>query len=334
MTATARRQPEGSLVYILEQTDLYLRVQDGVRQVQLGTYIPLPNEDGNEVAAVEPPPVVSYSPDHHSNIHPLLPAQPDHHHPFQPDPRYYPNFHHPSQPDPHYPAPTDPRFPSYTDRINQPDGRYTQDRTYYPDSRYPVTPQRPPYRPTSAAQGPVHHHTSGPGLHLIALNSPQTGAMRGIHRADLMCFTQAQAIGMKGTFRAFLSAKLQDLHSIVRRVDRDSLPIVNLKDEVLFDSWDNVFKNGRMKDNVPIYSFDGKNVLTDNTWPEKMVWHGSTSSGQRNIDSYCETWRVGEQTLTGIASSLWSGNLLQQSSSSCSSSYIVLCIENSYHSTS
>lgn len=35
MTATARRQPEGSLVYILDQTDLYLRVRDGIRQVQV-----------------------------------------------------------------------------------------------------------------------------------------------------------------------------------------------------------------------------------------------------------------------------------------------------------
>lgn len=38
MTATARRQPEGSLVYILDQTDLYLRVRDGLRQVQVGVY--------------------------------------------------------------------------------------------------------------------------------------------------------------------------------------------------------------------------------------------------------------------------------------------------------
>ena len=74
MTATARRHPEGSLVYVLDQTDLYLRVRDGVRQVQvnidlnrehksagmaqkhfnnfgfsfifqLGGYIPLPRED-------------------------------------------------------------------------------------------------------------------------------------------------------------------------------------------------------------------------------------------------------------------------------------------------
>uniref|UniRef100_A0A3Q4H7K7 Collagenase NC10/endostatin domain-containing protein n=1 Tax=Neolamprologus brichardi TaxID=32507 RepID=A0A3Q4H7K7_NEOBR len=174
MTATARRQPEGSLVYILDQTDLYLRVRDGVQYI-------------------------------------------------------FTSWH--------------------------------------------VSPQ----------------------LHLIALNSPQTGSMRGIRGADFLCFTQAQAIGMKGTFRAFLSSRLQDLHSIVRKTDRQNLSVVNLKDEVLFDSWDDIFSGGRMKENVSIYSFDGKDVLHDNTWPEKMVWHGSTSRGERHVDSFCETWRVGEQ---------------------------------------
>lgn len=53
--------------------------------------------------------------------------------------------------------------------------------------------------------------------------------MRGIRGADFLCFTQAQAIGMRGTFRAFLSSRLQDLHSIVRKTDRDRLPILNLK---------------------------------------------------------------------------------------------------------
>lgn len=61
-----------------------------------------------------------------------------------------------------------------------------------------------------------------------------------------------------------------------------------------------------------------------------MMWHGSTGGGQRNVDSFCETWRVGNPALTGMASSLQSGSLLQQTSSSCSSSYVVLCIENSY----
>uniref|UniRef100_A0A3B5A6L9 Collagenase NC10/endostatin domain-containing protein n=1 Tax=Stegastes partitus TaxID=144197 RepID=A0A3B5A6L9_9TELE len=190
MAATARRQPEGSLVYVIEQTDLYLRVRDGVRQVL----------------------------------------------------------------------------------------------------------QLVVWKVLSVGIVNVLHC---PQLHLVALNSPQTGAMRGIRGADFMCFTQAQAIGMKGTFRAFLSARLQDLHSIVRKADRDSMPIVNLKLKYQL-YWDAIFNDGRMKDRVPIYSFDGRDVLSDSAWPEKTMWHGSTSGGQRHVDSFCETWRVGERALTGM----------------------------------
>ncbi|MEQ2200337.1 hypothetical protein XENOCAPTIV_027793 [Xenoophorus captivus] len=53
--------------------------------------------------------------------------------------------------------------------------------------------------------------------------------MRGIRGADFLCFQQARAVGLKGTFRAFLSSKLQDLYTIVRRSDRDGYPIMNLK---------------------------------------------------------------------------------------------------------
>lgn len=169
-------------------------------------------------------------------------------------------------------------------------------------------------------------------MHLIALNSPQVGNMRGIRGADFLCFQQARAVGLKGTFRAFLSSKLQDLYSIVRKSDRETLPIVNLKDQVLFRSWESLFSDSesRMKDNAPIYSFDGRDVLRDSAWPEKMIWHGSSGRGHRQTDNYCETWRAGDRAVTGLASSLQAGQLLQQTSSSCSSSYIVLCIENSY----
>lgn len=65
--------------------------------------------------------------------------------------------------------------------------------------------------------------------------------------------------------------------------------------------------------------------------PEKMLWHGSTSGGQRHTEGFCEAWRSGEQTQSGLAAPLYSGSsLLQQQSGSCSSSYVVLCIENSY----
>lgn len=64
--------------------------------------------------------------------------------------------------------------------------------------------------------------------------------------------------------------------------------------------------------------------------PDKMIWHGSTSEGRQQVAGFCEAWRVGDQGQTGMASSLQSGSLLQQTSSSCASSYVVLCIENSY----
>lgn len=131
-------------------------------------------------------------------------------------------------------------------------------------------------------------------LHLIALNAPHTGNMRGIRGADFLCFQQARAIGLKGTFRAFLSSKLQDLYTIVRRSDRDNFPIVNLKvshhsrapcalclnnqilnhvlssiqDQVLFRSWESMFGDDASKilESVPIYSFDGRDIFRDSAW--------------------------------------------------------------------
>lgn len=35
MIASARRQTEGALIYVLDRNDLYLRVRDGVRQVMV-----------------------------------------------------------------------------------------------------------------------------------------------------------------------------------------------------------------------------------------------------------------------------------------------------------
>lgn len=307
----------------MDRSDLYLRVQNGVRQVMLGDYKPFYVDLDNEVAAVEPPPVVPYSQDHTANngaeqiSPPHQPVDLPRENPSPPE-TFYPEPQYPPLPDSRYPPNTDSRYDSGQSPIRYPE-------------RYPVTPRRPS-PPVNQPEG--HTHTSGPGLHLIALNSPQVGNMRGIRGADFMCFQQARAVGLKGTFRAFLSSKLQDLYSIVRRFDRDTLPIVNLKDQVLFRSWESLFSDSesRMKDGASIYSFDGRDVLRDSAWPEKMIWHGSNGKGHRQTDNYCETWRTGDRAVTGLSSSLQTGQLLHQTPSSCSSSYIVLCIENSYMS--
>lgn len=64
--------------------------------------------------------------------------------------------------------------------------------------------------------------------------------------------------------------------------------------------------------------------------PQKSIWHGSDAKGRRLPESYCETWRTEERAVTGQASSLGSGKLLEQMASSCQHAFVVLCIENSF----
>uniref|UniRef100_A0A672GEW9 Collagenase NC10/endostatin domain-containing protein n=1 Tax=Salarias fasciatus TaxID=181472 RepID=A0A672GEW9_SALFA len=169
-------------------------------------------------------------------------------------------------------------------------------------------------------------------LHLVALNAPLKGDMRGIRGADFQCYQQARSMGLTATFRAFLSSHLQDLATIVRKADRNDMPVVNLRGEVLFSSWMSIFSGngGTFDPSTPIYSFDGRNVMTDSAWPEKLVWHGSSTVGIRLTTNYCEAWRTADMAVTGQAALLQTGRLLGQHARSCSSHYIVLCIENTY----
>lgn len=48
----------------------------------------------------------------------------------------------------------------------------------------------------------------------------------------------------------------------------------SLQDQVLFRSWESLFSDSesRMKDNAPIYSFDGRDVLRDSAWWVPVLW--------------------------------------------------------------
>lgn len=61
--------------------------------------------------------------------------------------------------------------------------------------------------------------------------------------------------------------RIQNLDSIVRPADRD-LPVVNTRGDVLFNSWNGIFngQGGFFSQAPRIYSFSGKNVLTDSSW--------------------------------------------------------------------
>lgn len=115
--------------------------------------------------------------------------------------------------------------------------------------------------------------------------------MHGVQNADYSCYRQSRRAGLKGTFRAFLASRIQNIDSIVRYQDRD-LPVVNMKvcaifrsnspcveiglvtsfcifqGEVLFNSWKSLFSgDGALFSQQPrIYSFSGKNIFTDLSW--------------------------------------------------------------------
>ncbi|XP_054479037.1 collagen alpha-1(XVIII) chain-like isoform X2 [Anoplopoma fimbria] len=166
-------------------------------------------------------------------------------------------------------------------------------------------------------------------LNLVALNQPHSGDMMGLDTADRMCYEQAKAMGLAPNYRAFISSHRQDLVHVVYPSLRETLPVTNLRGDVMFRNWRTIFNGdgGPMDARIPIYSFDGRDVLADPFWPLKSIWHGSTSRGLRVVDKHCETWQADHMSVMGQSSSLTSGLLLGQQTRSCSNQYIVLCIE-------
>ncbi|EFX83192.1 hypothetical protein DAPPUDRAFT_48458, partial [Daphnia pulex] len=163
----------------------------------------------------------------------------------------------------------------------------------------------------SAAENLVPRIAEGPSLRLVALNEPLSGDMGGIQRVDYACFRQARQAGLRGTFRAFLASRVQNLDTIVRSSDRE-FPVVNLRGEVLFRTWNDLFRGGRASEFASaarqqrhdIYSFNNRNIFNDIVWPQKVVWHGAGPSGERQLDSYCDAWTSSDAKTLGVAASL------------------------------
>jgi hypothetical protein len=146
---------------------------------------------------------------------------------------------------------------------------------------------------------------------------------------DYRCFTAARANKLEGTFRGFLSATVQDIYTIVRRTERNDYPICNSKDELLFDSWHDIFHESHEAalNGKRIYSFAGRDILNDTRWRNKMIWHGSSSDGRRDPAKYCDGWRSSSAANKGYAADLSTG-LMNMKEVKCSEPLAVLCVEN------
>ncbi|CAK5052061.1 unnamed protein product [Meloidogyne enterolobii] len=167
-------------------------------------------------------------------------------------------------------------------------------------------------------------------IHLIALNEPLNGNFGGVRGADLECYKQARQFGFTTTFRAFLSSRVQDLNKVVHEDDRNYTPIVNIRGERLFDSWNSVFDGERsVHAHVPIYSFNRRDVISDNNWPDRWLWHGSTAEGSRTSTAFCDGWYSNNSNSFGNASPLHSRHSLtgQSKEANCNNRFVVLCVE-------
>ncbi|XP_042870468.1 collagen alpha-1(XV) chain-like isoform X1 [Penaeus japonicus] len=200
-----------------------------------------------------------------------------------------------------------------------------------------TTPEPPVARPpplqvdslVNTVDGPrILRQQNLPQLRLAALNQPYSGDMHGVRGADYSCYREARRAGLRGTFRAFLTSRVQNLDSIVRYSDRN-LPVVNTKGEVLFNTWREIFSGtgGVFSQKPRIFSFDGKEILTNSAWPQKYIWHGSDLLGERSLSSYCDAWNSESRDVVGLASSLLKNRLLSQDRLGCHNSFAVLCIE-------
>ncbi|CAG0879755.1 unnamed protein product [Darwinula stevensoni] len=176
------------------------------------------------------------------------------------------------------------------------------------------------------------HRSNGPSVRIAALNEPWTGDLQGLRGADYACYRQAKRASLESTFRAFLVSRVQNLDSIVKPSDQ-KLPVINLKGDLLFETYESIFNGaeGLLSHHSQIYSFDGRDVLKDSTWPQKLVWHGALDTGERSLDAYCDAWHSASPQKIGLASSLHNMRLLDGAKYSCNNRFIVLCIEVASH---
>lgn len=171
----------------------------------------------------------------------------------------------------------------------------------------------------------------GRNIRLIALNDPYAGTGKNKIKedADDQCHKQSGRLYRKGKFVAFRATKQQYLKGLVSKEDW-SLPVVNVFEKPLFDSWESIFNgSGGVIDTYynrgNIYTFKGYNVFIDDKWKERKIWHGATNTGKYNEN--CNDWSSNSPFDYGTGSSIGSHLLLGQEKISCDKELIVLCVE-------
>ncbi|KAH7714262.1 Protein CLE-1 a [Aphelenchoides avenae] len=299
----------GTLAFSVSSQELFLKVLNGWHQIQLGAFYP----------SRERAPSMAHTEERYQLPPPYAPRPYTFAPPFSPPTTQW--------------APEQPQAEPLTWRPPA----HPRDRE---------EPRRAP--PSRTMTPPASTWKHARALHLVALSEPLNGDMSGTGGIDARCHKEAGLNGWGNvTFRAFLSSPRQDINKIPRDEDKMETPVVNLFGEKLFDSW-NALYDSDAHWHVPLYSFDGRNVLEDSRWPEKFLWHGSNHDGNRVHGAFCSgvaryhrgmesgEWRSSLRSHYGMASPLSPRRSLTHAPQrlSCDRQLVVLCVEvvSKYHS--
>ncbi|XP_062518438.1 collagen alpha-1(XI) chain-like isoform X2 [Corticium candelabrum] len=153
---------------------------------------------------------------------------------------------------------------------------------------------------------------------LIALNSLHNGSLGGLTGADKICQDAARDARIVGTFKAFLSGRDRSILSLVSKHYR-RLPVVNIKRETLYISWEILFSGQTTVSYSPHHlSFNGQSP------PKSDLWVGSFFENTKS-ENTCFGWQSRSRYKSGRSSSL-QRQLSSQRSLSCDKNLSVLCV--------
>lgn len=163
-----------------------------------------------------------------------------------------------------------------------------------------------------------------------------SGLTHGVRGLDHRCYNAARSSRLRGTFRGFVSAVVQDINTIVRRSERYDYPICNSKVNIIKTQQKHNLILGRASLQLleraflrrkqqgralrQIYLFIlrkghshrpkmvnlSRQFVDDNIIfrPNKSIWTGSTPDGRRNPSKYCDGWRSANSNNVGLSSDL------------------------------
>lgn len=149
---------------------------------------------------------------------------------------------------------------------------------------------------------------------------------------DLACQKEALKEGLRGTFVSLLSTSKRSINQLLQQQQHDSLPFVNIKGEVMSNSWRELLRKKLDKSLLQSLTLQQENSTEHHNW--KGIWHGSRRDGSGS-EVNCESWSSVSPTLTGKGVLLDSGtgnsidnsmSLLQQNDVTCNTDMAILCV--------